>query len=204
MPAKKTTKKTAKARRTPTPNPTRKKGRKPPAAPKTWQALFLEELAHSGNVSAAARQAKVNRDTPYALRTAGLAQQPTPEAAAFAKDWDAALEISIDALELEARRRAVAGVSEPVGWYRGAAGGTVRRYSDTLLIVLLKAHRPAKYRETVRQEMTGPGGGPLEVRAVDYRTAIAALAPGPMADRPTPGEGQSAGDGAAVGQDRPG
>ena len=41
------------------------------------------------------------------------------------------------------------GVEEQVGWYRGVAGGTVRRYSDVLLIFLLKALRPERYRERV-------------------------------------------------------
>ncbi len=41
------------------------------------------------------------------------------------------------------------GVEEPVGWYKGVPGGTVRRYSDVLLMFLLKALRPEKYRERV-------------------------------------------------------
>ena len=32
-------------------------------------------------------------------------------------------------------------------FYKGAVCGHVRRYSDTLLMFLLKAHRPEKYRE---------------------------------------------------------
>lgn len=144
----------------PTPNPTRKKGRKPAAAP-DWRPVFLKALAETGNVSAAARKAAIHRDTAYAARPDPLAEVADPEAIAFGKAWDAAIEVAIDALEEEARRRAVEGTLEPVGWYRGVQGGTVRRYSDTLLIVLLKAHRPEKYRELVRAEHTGAGGAPL-------------------------------------------
>ncbi len=40
-------------------------------------------------------------------------------------------------------------MEKPVGWYKGKPGGTVREYSDILLIFLLKALRPEKYRERV-------------------------------------------------------
>ncbi len=49
-------------------------------------------------------------------------------------------------------RRAFEGVEEPV-FHQGKQCGTIRRYSDTLTIFLLKAHRPAKYRE--RREHIG-------------------------------------------------
>ncbi len=54
-----------------------------------------------------------------------------------------------DVLEAEAHRRAVEGVEEAVGWYKGEAGGTVRKYSDVLLIFLLKSLQPERYRERV-------------------------------------------------------
>ncbi len=55
--------------------------------------------------------------------------------------------MAADVLEAEAHRRAVEGVEEPVGWYKGVAGGTVRRYSDVLLIFTLKGLLPDIYRE---------------------------------------------------------
>jgi hypothetical protein len=39
--------------------------------------------------------------------------------------------------------------------------GVVQEYSDTLLIFLLKGARPQKYRDNVRQEVTGSNGTPL-------------------------------------------
>ena len=50
-------------------------------------------------------------------------------------------------LEREARRRAVEGVEEPVGFYKGEPSAYVRKYSDTLLIFLMKGARPDKYRD---------------------------------------------------------
>lgn len=70
---------------------------------------------------------------------------------------------AVEALELEARRRAVNGVEEPTGWYKGEPGGFVKRYSDTLLIFLLKGALPDKYKD--RHEHTGKNGGPIEVQS---------------------------------------
>jgi hypothetical protein len=62
----------------------------------------------------------------------------------FAARWADALEEACDALEAEARRRAVEGVEEPVV-SAGKLVCTVRRYSDTLLLALLRAHRPERF-----------------------------------------------------------
>lgn len=102
-----------------------------------WEELFLKALAETGNVSAAAKLAGVARQTAYE------AKELRPE---FAARWDDALEEACDALELEARRRAKDGAEKPV-FYLGREVSRVREYSDVLLIFLLKAHRPEKYRE---------------------------------------------------------
>jgi hypothetical protein len=39
----------------------------------------------------------------------------------------------------------------------------IRRYSDAMLTLLLKARRPEKFRERSSVEMSGPGGKPIEV-----------------------------------------
>ena len=49
-------------------------------------------------------------------------------------------------MELEARRRAVKGTDKPV-FQRGEQVGTIREYSDTLLMFLLKANKPEKFRD---------------------------------------------------------
>ena len=84
----------------------------------------------------------------------------SPQTSFYTRNWledrqfQAAVErarlMAIDVLEDEATRRAVEGVEEPVGWYKGEPGGYVRRYSDTLLIFRLKGELPQKYAERVQ------------------------------------------------------
>ena len=102
-----------------------------------WKPLFLEALANSGNVRVACNAAGIERSTAYRART---------KDEAFKKKWDVAIDDAADLLEAEAYRRAIQGVDRPV-FYRGIQVGTVRAYSDPLLIFLLKGARPYKYRE---------------------------------------------------------
>ena len=115
---------------------------------------FLRELASTGNVSGASKRARTSRMTVYRLRD---------EDADFRALWDEAIEIAVDALELEARRRAHKGTLDPV-YQGGQLVGKVRKFSDTLLIFLLKAHRPDKFRDRASVELSGPGGKPIETR----------------------------------------
>lgn len=101
------------------------------------RAAFLKALSDTGNVSAAARAAKASRSRAYQLKAAD------PD---FAAEWTDALESAIDALDAEARRRALDGVEIP-HFHQGRVAGTVRKYSDSLLMFLLRAHRPDRYRE---------------------------------------------------------
>ena len=101
-----------------------------------WPQRFLAAFRRTGNVSHAARLARVDRTAVYARRRAD---------ADFAALLADAREEGTDALEAEARRRAVTGTPRPV-FYKGEEVGQVREYSDTLLIVLLKAEPPKKYR----------------------------------------------------------
>ncbi len=110
-----------------------------------WQTPFLEKLAGCGNVSRACKAAKIERSTAYRLR----AQDPD-----FKKAWDESLIIAVGLLEDEAWRRAREGWMEPV-FQKGAQVGQVRKFSDQLLMFLLRAHDPDKYRETVNQHHSG-------------------------------------------------
>lgn len=98
-----------------------------------------------GNVTKACKKLKLPRDTFYTW---------LKEDKDFKAAYDAAAIKAVGVLEDEANRRAVEGVLEPV-YHKGEKVGTVRRYSDTLLIVLLKAHAPEKYRERVSTEISG-------------------------------------------------
>ncbi len=70
--------------------------------------------------------------------------------AEFQQQMERAHRMALDVLEDEVTRRAVEGWEEPAGWYKGKAGGTVRRYSDTLLIFRLKGELPQKYADRVQ------------------------------------------------------
>ena len=88
-----------------------------------------------------------------ALAQAGIASRQTINAwrekdADFAAAYTEAMENAADLLETEARRRAVQGVEEP-HFYKDEIVGHVRRYSDTLLLALLKATRPEKFKDRV-------------------------------------------------------
>ncbi|QII84185.1 terminase [Bordetella hinzii] len=88
-----------------------------------------------------------------ALAQAGIASRATINAwrekdADFAAAFNEAMEHAADLLEAEARRRAVDGVDEP-HFYKDEVVGHVRKYSDTLLLALLKATRPEKFKERV-------------------------------------------------------
>ncbi len=117
------------------------------------ESKFFKSLARYGNVTRAAKAASVSRRVVYEWRE---------EDEAFAKAWDEAIEESNDVLEGEAYRRAVTGTLEPV-FYQGEKTGTVRRYSDSLLSLLLKSNRPEKFKDRVANEHTGANGAPLEV-----------------------------------------
>jgi len=99
-------------------------------------------------VCEAAARAGVPRASIYRRRTVD------PD---FAAAWAAALEAGLDRLRDEAVRRARDGVEETV-WHGGKPVGTVRRYSDQLLMFLLRAHQPAIYREPRGSGGTGSAG----------------------------------------------
>lgn len=121
------------------------------------RAEFLQCLLDAGNVSRAALKIGMSRVRLYELKK---------EDEDFSAAWDEAIEIGIDALEEEARRRAYEGTDKPV-FYQGYQCGAIREYSDTLMIFLLKAHRPEKFKERVHNEHTGENGGPIKIIATN-------------------------------------
>lgn len=141
-----------------------------------WENAFLKVLRKQGNVTKACAAAKIERSTAYRHKESDKA---------FAELWQEALDEAADHLEAEAWRRATVGVKKGV-YYQGERVDTELEYSDSLLALLLKAHKPEKFRD--RQEISGPDGGPIAVKVIDYRTAITPLAPGPMGDSDPSGE----------------
>ena len=100
---------------------------------------FMAILKRTANVSLACRALKLSRVAAYERR------EKDPE---FAAEWDNAIAEAIDHLEGEAFRRAFKGCRKPV-FQGGALVGHVKEYSDTLMTVLLKGHKPDRYREKV-------------------------------------------------------
>jgi hypothetical protein len=111
------------------------------------EVAFLEALADTCNVRLACETAHIARSSAYLWRQ---------NDAEFAKRWDKAVLIGAEALEDEAIRRAREGWDEPV-YYQGDQCGTVRKYSDTLLIFLLKGAKPEKYRERIDSNVNHSG-----------------------------------------------
>lgn len=102
-----------------------------------WQSAFLTAFAQLGNVTEAAKLANTTRMTVWRHKTSD------PE---FAKLFAEAEQEAADLLEKEAWRRATEGTDEPV-FYKGDKCGSIKRYSDNLLMFLLRGVRPEKYRE---------------------------------------------------------
>jgi len=97
---------------------------------------FLEELARTGIIAEAARLASPHAKGG-AISTFYSERDRDPE---FAAAWKDAVEHATGIVEREAFRRAVEGWDEPTRF------GPVRRHSDRLLELLLKARSP-QYRE---------------------------------------------------------
>jgi hypothetical protein len=130
---------------------------------KKKQTDFLAKFEKYANISQACKSSKVPRRTLYSwVETDPL----------FKVEYDISKNIAVDLLEDEARRRAFQGTNEPV-YQGGKKVGIVKKYSDTLLIFLLKCLKPDQYKDTIRNEMTGKNGEPIKTEAtvisnVDY------------------------------------
>lgn len=128
------------------------------------RAKFLELLRETCNMSRSADGAGADRSALYRQR------KRDPE---FARAWDEALEAAYDELEAEARRRAFTGYDEPE-FYQGQQVATKRKYSDSLVMPLLAAYR-SRFRPASTVALTGEGGGPVQIEAVQRVARIAAI-----------------------------
>lgn len=101
---------------------------------------FLKYLRQTGKVAFSARKAGF-ADTSYLHK---LKQQDEE----FAAEWAAAIDAAMDRFEDEAIRRAVEGVDKAV-MYKGEVVHYEKEYSDQLLMFMLRAGRPDKFRDNV-------------------------------------------------------
>lgn len=134
-------------------HPTAKKGN-PPA---DWQARFFASLRLYGNISYAAKAAKVTRTYVHDLKKTDVE---------FAALWADALDEAADALEKAAWQRATKGVKKTKSFYhQGERVGedVITEYSDTLLMFLLKATRPEKFRERYDHSIHSPDSNRLVI-----------------------------------------
>ena len=125
------------------------------------QQTFLDSLSKGLSPTAAANLAKISRQTAYTWRS---------QDADFDAKWNEAIEAGTDLLEDVAHKRATIGVLRPV-FQQGKQVGAVTEYSDQLLLAAL-AKRRADWRQSKhRIELTGAGGGPVQIEAVRSRIA---------------------------------
>lgn len=118
-----------------------------PRAAERAKRQFLQTLEETISVAQACRVAGIDRMTATHWRELD---------AEFAEAWQAALDAALDDLEHTAQQRAHNG-------------------SDLLLMFLLKANRPAKYRESVKHELTGDQGGPINVQFFTFNAVASAV-----------------------------
>lgn len=108
-----------------------------PAITPELRALFCKHLAETCNVTKSAGMIGASRQQMHYLRRRDKD---------FAKDWASAIEEATDTLEAAARGRAIDGHERPI-YQGGKLVGTETVYSDRMTEILLKAHRPEKFRE---------------------------------------------------------
>ena len=139
-------------------------------APKRdWKPAFLEVLRETGNVTLAAQHVGQSRNQVHDVRQ---------RSKRFAAQWDDALEEATDLLEAAAWRRAFTGIDKP-RFYKGEVVGSTKKYSGRLLMFLLEAHRPQKFRDGGKVEQPGATDAgvdrDLEKRIIERLDRMAAL-----------------------------
>ena len=125
--------------------------------------LFIKALKISGRVDLASKASKAARGWVYEWRA---------KDSDFADNWTAALSVGKEILKDEAFRRAHDGVDEP-RFHQGELCGYVRKYSDTLLMFLVKQADPS-YREHFQIDHGNVGSRPFIFQMLLHPEATAA------------------------------
>ncbi len=107
------------------------------------QRRFIAILSDSGSVRTAAYGVTMTPQSAYALRRSAGAE-------GFAAAWEAAIGAASNQLIDVAVDRAINGVHDPVFNRDGQRIASRVRYNDRLLMFLLRAHAPARFRHANR------------------------------------------------------
>ena len=115
------------------------------------QLGFIEALADTGSVKAAAHRVNMTPEGAYLLRRHG-------QAATFRKAWEAALALGVQQLEDIAMERALYGCEVPVYSYGKLIGSRIV-HNDRLLMFMLRNRAPTRFgadgRVTARRNTIG-------------------------------------------------
>jgi hypothetical protein len=126
------------------------------------QERFLQALAQSGSVGAAAAAVGVPLQTVYNWDSVDIYTYK------MRKQW--ALEAFMGKVETEINRRGVEGWDEPLSFKGQLTGDTVRRYSDNLLMFRAKKLDPAyKDNHQPQQASTAVNITKVVIEVRDYR-----------------------------------
>jgi hypothetical protein len=101
------------------------------------QHAFIEALADTGSVKAAAHRVNMTPEGAYLLRR-------HPEGASFRKAWEAALALGVQQLEDIAMERALYGTEVPVYSYGKLIGSRIV-HNDRLLMFMLRNRAPTRF-----------------------------------------------------------
>jgi hypothetical protein len=132
------------------------------------QRLFIEVLADTACVGKAAAAVGMTKQSAYALRRA-------PGGEAFAAAWTAALHQAAQRLADIAFERAFEGYEVPVFNSDGRVIGHKLRYSERLMMFLMRAHMPERYAFAHHAER--PQDAPPPVQTEPVAKALARLEP---------------------------
>lgn len=139
------------------------------------QRAFIGALADSGVVVEAARSVGMSDAAAYTLRRA-------PGAEGFAAAWDAAMDAASRRLVDIAFDRAINGVDDVVLDREGQHVYTRRKYNDRLLMFLIRAHAPERYRHANRDGRAAGEGQETVPAHPPVAEALKLLGPEPPAE----------------------
>ena len=127
--------------------PVKRKPRKDGWTPQR-QRDFIGELAATGSVERAAMRVDMSPSSAHRLRRSPGAEQ-------FSAAWDIALQHAARVLLDVAFERAFDGTTEPVFDKEGRRCGTRHRQNDRLMMFLLRAYMPDRFRHAHRDWRSG-------------------------------------------------